>query len=186
MCISQLDQVVLASIIGSGTPSSIPARSAVIHLILPESDVEFFKLNKMAILGVRIFASARDKLPVTKIRFGSPLEPGAFSVLPSIFPVSPVRQLDSAHPLGPKLGTFFQSSYYFIPIRFLLGRGDLQAVFGNQDSTIPLAKMPFERAGSLKFLGNEIDPKSPALKENDSQVPDFHTVVKLLRQNYCL
>ena len=49
VCISQLDQVVLASIIGSGTPSSIPARSAVIHLILPESDVEFFKLNKMAI-----------------------------------------------------------------------------------------------------------------------------------------
>jgi hypothetical protein len=156
-----------------------PARSGVYDIELPADRREYGKLNKMAILTVKVFSRDKSDLPISQIGVVHPGD-SSVQVLPSIFPKSPVKTLPDDSPFTAKFGPYVQTIYLFVPVRLLRDQGTLAVRFKNQLNVLELGKFPIEFPKKLAFLGKDRDPREKA-----NQLPDPKLVIAMLSREVC-
>ncbi len=157
-----------------------PARSGMVHLLLPATETEAKQLNQMAIAAVRVFVRDRKEIPIDSIYILEKRAPRPrLNILSEIFSETPVVELNPADLAVPILGRYEYTAYVFAPLALLRKGGELGVRFKGASIELPLLKLPIPEISSEK-PGDKGPPPDP------TRSPDLDFALALMESKYCL
>ncbi len=159
-------------------------RTISYRALFPENQTELVALNRMAILGIRIYQKDIKKPKIfTKAYAIDKNQKGKIDWLPTIFPK--VKTVQTRYLRNPQetdaLLLHLQEFYVFVPIRSLKAEGSLALRFENETDMIKFEKLPLQN----EFFSKDFVVADAAKREDPEIAPDPGLVVDKLSKAFC-
>lgn len=157
--------------------SSGRARTAIFNLSFPADEAEYRAANRLAVLGMRVFAKNKDDLPIDRAYIAVPGKAARIYALPPIALSDRDKVKEESGEAALLLGPHSQEIFFLAPIPLLRKAGELGIQFKGRKADLPLMSLPMD------FRESFILKDSKEVDQNGAPSPSYVTMA--LATHYC-